>query len=103
MGASIDLAAYFERVGHAGPWEPTLAVLVDLHRKHPSSIPFEGLDMFLGRPVAIDYQRVQSKLVRCRRGGYGHEQNALCFGVLEAIGFRELPGGCHRTRGVPGR
>jgi N-hydroxyarylamine O-acetyltransferase len=91
MGANIDLPAYFERIGYEGPREPTLAVLSDLHGRHPCRIPFEGLDPFLGRPVPIDYQSVQSKLIGDRRGGYCQEQNALFFGVLEALGFRVTP------------
>ncbi len=91
MAADIDLPAYFERIGYAGPCEPTLVVLTDLHGKHPSRIAFEGLDPFLGRAVPIDYQSVQSKLIRDGRGGYCQEQNALLFGALEAIGFRATP------------
>ena len=91
MATDIDLPAYFDRIGYAGPCEPTLAVLTDLHGKHPAHIPFEGLDPFLGRPVPIDNQSIQSKLVQQRRGGYCFEQNALFFGVLETIGFRAVP------------
>nr|WP_294563498.1 arylamine N-acetyltransferase [uncultured Rhodopila sp.] len=66
-------------------------MLTDLHAKHPAKIPFEGLDPFLGRPVPIGYQSIQSKLVHQRRGGYCFEQNALFFGVLETIGFCTVP------------
>jgi N-hydroxyarylamine O-acetyltransferase len=103
MEAYIDLAAYFERIGYQGPSEPTLAVLTDLHGKHPSKIPFEGLDPFLGRPASIDYQSIQSKLIRDRRGGYCQEQNALFFGVLEAIGFRVTPLAARVVWMSPGR
>jgi N-hydroxyarylamine O-acetyltransferase len=91
MGTGIDLAAYFGRIGYAGPCEPTLAVLTELHASHPQQIPFEGLDPFLGRPVPIDNESIQLKLVQQRRGGYCFEQNGLFFGVLETIGFRAIP------------
>ena len=91
MQNDINLAAYFDRIGYAGPCEPTLPVLTDLHARHPAQIPFEGLDPFLGRPVPIDTQSIQSKLVQQRRGGYCFEQNGLFFGVLETIGFRAIP------------
>jgi N-hydroxyarylamine O-acetyltransferase len=61
--------------------------LCDLHARHPAAIAFEGLDPFLGRPVSLDPAAIQAKLVRGRRGGYCHEQNALFHDVLAAIGF----------------
>jgi N-hydroxyarylamine O-acetyltransferase len=90
METDINLPAYFKRIGYTGPSEPTLAVLTALHASHTAQIPFESLDPFLGRPVAIDQRSIQSKMIDSRRGGYCHEQNALFFGVLEAIGFRVI-------------
>lgn len=84
---NIDLSAYFARIGYAGPSEPTLAVLGELHARHPARIAFESLDPFLGRPVEIDLAAVQAKLVYGRRGGYCHEQNALFHDVLAELGF----------------
>jgi N-hydroxyarylamine O-acetyltransferase len=103
MPTEINLPAYFDRIGYAGPCEPTLAVLTDLHAKHPAQIPFEGLDPFLGRPVSIDNRSIQSKLVQQRRGGYCHEQNALFLGVLETIGFRAEPLAARVVWMSPGR
>jgi N-hydroxyarylamine O-acetyltransferase len=103
MTNTVDLAAYFARVGHAGPAEPTLAVLRDLHARHPAAIAFEGLDPFLGRPVPIDPGAVQARLVRGRRGGYCHEQNALFHDVLAAIGFRVTALGGRVVWMTPGR
>ena len=51
-------------------------------------IPFENLDIQLGRPIRLDLESIQSKLVRGRRGGYCYEQNSLFAAVLERIGFR---------------
>src|SRR3954453_4848253 len=87
MMTTIDLAAYFARIGYCGPAEPTLAVLHDLHARHPAAIAFEGLAPFLGRPVSIQPAAIQAKLGHGRRGGYCHEQNALFYDVLAAIGF----------------
>jgi N-hydroxyarylamine O-acetyltransferase len=82
----IDLPAYFARIGYTGPSEPTLAVLRELHARHPARIAFESLDPFLGRPVEIDPAAIQAKLVRGNRG-YCHEHNALFHDVLAALGF----------------
>lgn len=84
---SLDVDAYLRRIGFAGPLRPTLAVLQELHLAHGSHIPFENLDILLGRPIRIDLDSVQAKLVGDRRGGYCFEQNTLFAAVLERAGF----------------
>jgi len=90
LGAS-DLDAYFERIGYSGPREPTLGVLNAIALAHTSAIPFENLDVLLGRPIALDPASLVDKLVRRRRGGYCFEQNGLLLLVLEALGFQAVP------------
>ncbi|MBC8639129.1 arylamine N-acetyltransferase [Caballeronia sp. EK] len=87
---SIDLAAYFERIGFSGPARPapTLDMLRALHLLHPQTIPFENLDVLIGRPVRLDLESVQRKLVKSRRGGYCYEHNLLFRSVLQTLGFR---------------
>jgi N-hydroxyarylamine O-acetyltransferase len=85
---TIDLNAYVHRIGYTGPLAPTLDVLRGLHQAHATHIPFENLDIPLGRPIRLDLTSVQSKLVSARRGGYCFEQNTLLAAVLEQIGFR---------------
>ncbi|SAL24899.1 arylamine N-acetyltransferase family protein [Caballeronia telluris] len=85
--SSIDLDAYFERIGYDGPREASLDTLAALHRLHPQTIPFENLDALLGRPVRLDPQSIQQKLVGARRGGYCFEHNLLFRGALDALGF----------------
>ncbi|WP_250453372.1 arylamine N-acetyltransferase [Caballeronia sp. ATUFL_M2_KS44] len=87
---SIDLSAYFARIGHddATRPAPTLDTLRALHLLHPQAIPFENLDVLLGRPVRLDLASIQRKLVADRRGGYCYEHNLLFRSVLEALGFR---------------
>lgn len=85
--SSIDLAAYFERIGYGGPREPTLPVLHALTAAHSCAIPFENLDVLLGRPIALDARALFQKLVEERRGGYCFEQNGLFLHVLTQLGF----------------
>lgn len=82
-----DLAAYFARTGYTGPRAPTLAVLDAVAAAHVRSIPFENLDVLLGRPISLDDDAVFRKLVHDRRGGYCFEQNSLLLRVLVALGF----------------
>jgi N-hydroxyarylamine O-acetyltransferase len=85
---SIDLDAYFKRVGYAGGRKPTLATLRELHRRQPQAIAFENLSPMLGHPVPIDAPSLHNKMVTGGRGGYCYEQNLLFASVLEALGFK---------------
>ena len=70
-----------------GRAEATTETLRELHRAHVAHIPFENLDILLGKPIRLDLESLQGKLVRDRRGGYCFEQNALFAAVLERLGF----------------
>jgi N-hydroxyarylamine O-acetyltransferase len=85
---SLDLDAYCRRLDASGARQPTLAVLQRLHLAHATHIPFENLDILLGRPIRIDLASIQAKLVHGGRGGYCFEHNTLFAAVLEQIGFR---------------
>jgi N-hydroxyarylamine O-acetyltransferase len=45
----------------------------------------------LGRPIRLDIESLQAKLVAGRRGGYCFEQNRLFAAALEALGFAVTP------------
>src|SRR5471032_1462354 len=87
----IDLDAYFARTGYTGARAPTLATLHGIVAAHAQTIPFENLDVLLGRGINLDPAAVQQKLLRDRRGGYCFEQNSLLLHVLEALGFSAAP------------
>lgn len=86
-----DLDAYFARTGYAGPREPTLATLHAITFHHTTSIPFENLDVLLGRGISLAPDAIFQKLVHNRRGGYCFEQNNLLLLVLRALGYRVTP------------
>ena len=85
--AKLDLDAYLRRIGYRGPAEPSEAALAALHRAHLAAIPFENLDIILGRGVQVDLDSIQAKLVHARRGGYCYEHGQLFGAVLERLGF----------------
>ena len=87
---TLDRDAYLARIGYEGSLSPTLETLRALHFAHVSSIPFENLDIVLGRAISLDLDRLQDKLVRARRGGCCFEQNALFGAALESLGFKVL-------------
>jgi N-hydroxyarylamine O-acetyltransferase len=88
MASGIDLDAYLERTGAAPPLAAGREELAALHRAHCAAIPFENLDLLLGRGISLDLAALEAKLVRGRRGGYCFEQNTLFRAALEAMGFR---------------
>jgi N-hydroxyarylamine O-acetyltransferase len=87
----IDLDSYFRRIEHDGSTGPTLATLAALQANHASRIPFENLDVLLGRPIRLDAATLHDKLVRQRRGGYCFEHNTLFLHVLRTLGFEVTP------------
>lgn len=87
----VPLDAYFARIAYRGPRDPTLSVLYALTAAHVQSIPFENLDVLLGRPIDLDIGAVFQKLVIDRRGGYCFEQNGLFLHVLSELGFSVTP------------
>jgi N-hydroxyarylamine O-acetyltransferase len=84
---AFERSAYLARIGYEGSLDPTPLSLNALHFAHVSSIPFENLDIVLGRSISLDLGDLQTKLVTSRRGGYCFEQNALFAAVLESLGF----------------
>ncbi len=93
--AALDLDAYLSRIEYSGSRNVTAATLRQLHRAHTTHIPFENLDILLGKSIRLDLESLQTKLVRNRRGGYCFEQNALLAAALGADGFC-----CYATRGA---
>jgi N-hydroxyarylamine O-acetyltransferase len=91
LSQGLDLTAYFRRVGYDGPADVSVETLKALHLLHPLAIPFENLDVLLGRPIPLDPASLWAKLVDAGRGGYCYEQNGLFRAVLEEIGFRTVP------------
>ncbi len=87
MSARLDLKAYLRRIGYAGSLKPSHDVLEALHLAHATHIPFENLDILLGRPIRLDLESLHAKLVVGRRGGYCFEQNLLFAAVLQSLGF----------------
>lgn len=87
----FDLDDYLARIGLPARVTPDAEGLGRLQREHRLSIPFENLDVRLGRGIAIDGASVFAKLVTGKRGGYCFEQNRLFMDALTALGFTVRP------------
>jgi len=91
MSDELDLDAYLARIEWSGPTAPTLHTLAGVLRAHTARIPFENLDIPLGRGVRVDLPSVQTKLVSARRGGYCFEHATLLGAALRRLGFEVQP------------
>ena len=87
MVQPLDLDAYLARINYAGPRIPTYDTVAGILRAHTASIPFESFDVLLGRPIRLDPEGLQAKIVTGHRGGYCFEHASLMHTALEAIGF----------------
>lgn len=78
---------YLQRIGHDGPLAPTAETLRALHQAHLLAVPFENLDIHLGRPIVLDEAAFSRKIVGERRGGFCYELNGLFAALLRDLGF----------------
>ena len=95
----LALDRYLERIGYTGARHPDRATLTALHRAHLHAIPYENLDIHLGRPLVLDERQIFAKLVDQRRGGWCYEMNGLFAWALRELGFavRLLAGAVNRA------
>ncbi|ULA60114.1 MAG: Arylamine N-acetyltransferase [Nitrospira sp.] len=83
----VDRDAYLARIGYEGALTPSIETLRGLHRAHVMTVPFENLDIHLGRAISLDPADLFRKIVVDRRGGYCFELNGLFALLLEDVGF----------------
>ncbi len=83
----MDVDSYLARIGYGGSCAPVAETLRALHRAHLEAVPFENLDIHLGRPVVLDETSLYDKIVRQRRGGFCYELNGLFAALLRCLGF----------------
>ena len=83
----MKLETYLRRIGFEGTPRPDLDTLITLHRRHLLSIPYENIDVQLGRRCNLDVARSYRKLVEQGRGGWCYEMNGLFGWALREVGF----------------
>lgn len=83
----MDVASYRQRIGDRAPCAPTIETLVRLHQTHLYSVPFDNLDVHLGRPIVLSLPALFDKVVRQRRGGFCYELNSMFGWLLQELGF----------------
>ncbi len=83
----MERSAYLRRIRYAGDLKPSAETLRALHLAHLYAVPFENLDIHLGRPIVLEMGRLFDKIVRRRRGGFCYELNGLFAALLLELGF----------------
>lgn len=94
----MDVQAYLQRIHYPGSLtpdadrssidRPSIDLLRSIHRAHLFTVPFENLDIHLGRQIVCDEERILRKIVNEHRGGFCYELNGAFAALLRALGFR---------------
>ncbi len=79
---------YTQRICYAGALHNSSDCLKALHQAHLMSVPFEDLDIHLGRPLSLNLQDLYHKVVQSGRGGFCYELNHLFGSMLRELGFQ---------------
>lgn len=87
MDDNLDFHAYLGLLDLTPPPKPAFAFLEQLHERHLLKVPFENLDIHLGRPIHLDIPSLFEKIVRHKRGGFCYELNHLFHWLLRSLGF----------------
>src|SRR5690554_2922341 len=88
MSNDAFVDAYFARINYQGDTDVSAQTLHALHAAHTLNIPFENLDVFLGKPILLDQDSLYKKIIQNKRGGYCFEMNGLFSIVLKELGFK---------------
>jgi N-hydroxyarylamine O-acetyltransferase len=98
-GSRLDVEAYLGRLGLPEQGQPSSESLRRLHRAHVERVPYENLEIQLGRPTTVDPSESADRIVKRRRGGYCYHLNGAFSELLRALGYRVTRhvGGVQRT------
>ena len=100
----VDTSAYLDRIGYVGPTLPTAESLRSIHRAHLLTVPFENLDIALGRKIVCAEEAFLRQIVGNKRGGFCYQMNGAFAALLRALSFQVtlLSARVNREDGSPG-
>ncbi|MCR3750454.1 arylamine N-acetyltransferase family protein [Lentzea californiensis] len=78
---------FLDRLEYREPVRADLATLRGLHRAWRLRVPYENIDIQLGRPVLLTPDALAAKFARRGRGGLCYEMNGALALLLRGIGF----------------
>ena len=74
---------------------PTLESLAELHRRHLARVPYENLEIMLGRPPSVDPLDSLARVASVGRAGYCFHQNGALETALVDLGYAVSRRGGH--------
>ena len=83
----MNVESYLKRINYEGSLNPSHETLTALQKAHLLNVPFENLDIALGRPIVLNDEALFNKIVERRRGGFCYELNGLFAWLLRELGF----------------
>ena len=83
----LDVDAYLARLRIPDPGPPSAAALRVLHEAHVERIPYEALEIQLGRATSVDPHEAAARIVERGRGGYCFHLNGAFSLLLEVLGY----------------
>src|SRR3989304_3978267 len=100
----MDPNTYLARIGAVRPLAPSPEALTPLQGAHVLHVPFEILDIVIGRAISLELPAIYDKIVTRRRGGFCYELNGLFAWLLGALGppIPRLAGGTGDGAGARG-
>jgi len=84
----IDIDHCLQRINYEGSRTPSLETLSALQLAFVYNVPFENLDIHLGRKIELSVENFYRKIVEQQRGGFCYECNTLFHALLEVLGFK---------------
>ena len=84
----MDIKKYLSRIGINSPQNTNLQTLIALHKSHILNVPFENLDIHLGREITLDLEKFYTKIVLNNRGGFCYELNGSFYNLLSNLGYK---------------
>lgn len=84
----MNIDRCLERIAYDGSLENNIETLKALKLAFLYSVPFENLDIHLGREITLSLDKIYRKLVEEERGGFCYECNMLFYAMLEQLGFK---------------
>jgi len=84
---TMQLDAYLTRIQYTGPRSVNAETLRQLRRAHLFAIPYENLDIHLGRTLKLELPHIYNKIVVDARGGWCYEMNGVMAWALCELGY----------------
>lgn len=83
---NFDVTGYLQRLG-LGAEPPSPPALRRLHAAHVERVPYEPLEIQLGRPTSLEPSASLARILR-GRGGYCYHLNGAFSALLHALGYQ---------------